>query len=95
VVFYKDRIDQVIASAKAQGLSLVLLVGNSDLDFIVEHVCRRHGLGLRQLPGVPVPAAYAAGGALFVYAEDMPMTQIPPERNTVYLSKIVLEQAAG
>jgi DNA-binding MarR family transcriptional regulator len=98
VVFYKDRIDQVIASAGARGLDLVILAGDSDLDFIVEHVCHRRGIRLMRLSGSRVPAKYAEDPgqkALFVYAENIPVSQVPPARNAFFLSKIVLEQAAG
>jgi DNA-binding MarR family transcriptional regulator len=93
VVFYKDRIDQVIASAKAEDLSGVLLVGQSDLDFIVEHCCDRHGVRLYRMPGPGVPDTKPAKKQLTVYAEDIMAAQVPGGENALFLSKIVLESA--
>ncbi|MFA6505202.1 MAG: transcriptional regulator, partial [Treponemataceae bacterium] len=43
VVFYRDRIDEAVSRSKVHGALAVLLIGVSDLDFIVEHACDRHG----------------------------------------------------
>jgi DNA-binding MarR family transcriptional regulator len=93
VVFYKDRIDQVIAWAKAENLGAVLLVGQSDLDFIVEHACNRHGITLQRIadPETLPPAAALPG--LTVYAENIMTGQVPEEKNVLFLSRIVLESA--
>jgi hypothetical protein len=44
VVFYKESIDELVRSGKEQGFEGIFLKGHSDLDFIVEHSCRKHGL---------------------------------------------------
>ena len=44
VVFYKDTIEKLIHEIKAQGYAGVLLVGVSDLDFIIEHACGKYGV---------------------------------------------------
>lgn len=44
VVFYKERIDMIIADIKTKGYRGIMLVGASDLDFIVEHACRTHNI---------------------------------------------------
>ncbi|MFZ5367313.1 MAG: winged helix-turn-helix transcriptional regulator [Spirochaetota bacterium] len=44
VVMYRDGIDAAINKAKIRGYKSVVLIGISDLDFIVEHSCLRHGL---------------------------------------------------
>jgi DNA-binding MarR family transcriptional regulator len=48
VVFYKEAIDQLMQQLTAQGFQRLVLVGSSDLDFIVEHLCRMHHLGYEQ-----------------------------------------------
>ena len=42
VVFYKEAIDSIIKSAKNNHYCGVMLIGKSDLDFIVEHSCHIH-----------------------------------------------------
>lgn len=44
VVMYREGIDAEINRAKTRGCNTVVLIGVSDLDFIVEHSCLRHGL---------------------------------------------------
>jgi DNA-binding MarR family transcriptional regulator len=95
VVFYKDRIDQVISSARAGNLTTVLLVGQSDLDFIVEHSCSRHGVRLRRLAGFEdlLAETNATPARLIIYAENIMITRAPEELNALFLSKIILESA--
>ncbi|MCX7656547.1 MAG: winged helix-turn-helix transcriptional regulator [Treponemataceae bacterium] len=42
VVVYRDLLDRIILSAKLQGHSGIILIGISDFEFIIEHVCLRH-----------------------------------------------------
>lgn len=44
VVYYREAIEEVVCQARADGYGGLVLVGNSDLDFIVEHACRRTGV---------------------------------------------------
>jgi DNA-binding MarR family transcriptional regulator len=44
VVFYKQRIENLISEVKQAGYTGVNLVGTSDVDFIVQHACFYYGL---------------------------------------------------
>ena len=44
VVYYKESIEDMVRSCKEQGYNGVFIKGKSDLDFIVEHSCRKNGL---------------------------------------------------
>jgi DNA-binding MarR family transcriptional regulator len=44
VVDYKEAIERLLADARRAGCDTVALVGRSDLDFIVEHVCAKLGM---------------------------------------------------
>ncbi len=48
VVDYKDAIERLVAGAARKGFDEVVLVGASDLDFIVEHVCAKSGVQFRR-----------------------------------------------
>ena len=88
VVKFKEAVDSLVSAAKRSGYTCVLLVGRSDLDFIVEHACERQGLEFftsienRNLQG-----------ALVVFSEDV----VPPEADkgegnhdgTQYLSRVI------
>jgi DNA-binding MarR family transcriptional regulator len=57
VVYYKEAIDTVVAEARQRGYRRVVLVGKSDLGFIVEHLSAKRGLGYaqRQVAGKAEP----------------------------------------
>ncbi len=44
VVYYKEAISELVREIKKKGYRGVVLVGKSDLDFIVEHFCIKYGL---------------------------------------------------
>lgn len=49
VVRWKDVIDDTVMQARSQGHAGILLAGSSDLAFMVEHSCQRHGLDYRHM----------------------------------------------
>jgi len=44
VVYYKEAISGLIKGVKDRGYKGIVLIGKSDLDFIVEHYCIKHNL---------------------------------------------------
>lgn len=66
---YRERIEELVLEAKAEGYSTILLVGASELEFMIDYYCVRHGVGL-------VMRAEAGGSSpkgarqLVVYAEN-------------------------
>jgi len=55
VVVYKDAVSEVIGQAKSEGYSGVELLGESDLAFIVEHECYKHGVDYRAVETTDAP----------------------------------------
>jgi len=93
VVFYKDRIDEAVAHAKAAGMQAVLLIGVSDLDFIVEHACQRHGLSFIKAVRAETAAPVRAYGVLTVFAENMGSPEVSDDtQEELYLSSILSGQ---
>jgi DNA-binding MarR family transcriptional regulator len=84
VVYYKEAIDRLLSEAATMGYRRLLLVGNSDLDFIVEHLCAKHHLAYQRLRALPSenpmePVPRAGGGKDFVlYSEN----SRPPNGNS-------------
>jgi DNA-binding MarR family transcriptional regulator len=91
VVYYKEQIGDAVYAAAENGYDTVVLVGESDLDFIVEHFCYKYGLGYRRVKGggrastagsAEPPAGAVCGPAVLtpgeypVYAEKI----VPPDR---------------
>lgn len=51
VVVYREAIEELVREAKASGFQSLLLIGRSDLDFIVRYACERNGVAyLRRDP---------------------------------------------
>ncbi len=69
VVYYKEAIDRLIQEAASQGFRRLVLVGSSDLDFIVEHLCHKHHLAFEQSRTAPDSAALEAR-AFVLYSEN-------------------------
>jgi DNA-binding MarR family transcriptional regulator len=88
VVFYRDRIDEAVSRAKIKGAQAVLLIGVSDLDFIVEHSCDRHGLPFLKAVDSGVAAAARRENVFSIHAEGI----APPAETAgedLYLSAIL------
>jgi DNA-binding MarR family transcriptional regulator len=90
VFFYKERIDLAINDAKQMGLASALLVGQSDLDFIVEHSCLRHGLNFLQIPDEEGASPLPEDSILKVYAENIPPAGKQSSINALFLSRMVI-----
>lgn len=89
VAFYRDSIDQAIRSAAGNKLSGVALVGNSDLEFIVEHISREAGLTFYKFDYTGQNNIDAH--TLTVFAEDIPVSDEPLVANRLFLSQLVLK----
>ena len=98
VVFYKEVLEDLILNAKRKKISKVVLVGVSDLDFIVEHASRHWGLSFSRIADTD-KSSKAAPDTLKIYAESIAETGVNPKagtaENTFYLSRLIMKQAAG
>jgi DNA-binding MarR family transcriptional regulator len=95
VVYYKDTIDEVIHGAKRKNVSVVLLIGISDLDFIVEHACQRWGLSFFKAVDEKTAIQALDERTFAVYAENIPDKPSLPPKNTLYLSRMLIKNPAG
>jgi DNA-binding MarR family transcriptional regulator len=93
VVFYKDKIEEAVLRAKKGNAAGVLLIGVSDLEFIVEHACQRHGMPFlkRENPG-GVPGLEQ--NTLAIFSETIPAAEAAGPKNTLYLSRVMIEKTA-
>jgi DNA-binding MarR family transcriptional regulator len=92
VAFYRDAIDRAIQNAAGKNCSTVLLIGNSDLEFIIEHVCRRAGLDFCKSDKTAV--LDDDGNVLAVFAEDIPAFGEYAAANRLFLSHLVIKTPA-
>jgi DNA-binding MarR family transcriptional regulator len=94
VVFYRDAIDDIIQKAKRKNISAVLLIGVSDLDFIVEHTCHRYGVSFLKSVDAETAVQALDDHILAVFAETIPDKAYPVPNNTLFLSRILLKHGA-
>ena len=105
VVYYKDLLEDLVNRARRRNVNAVILVGRSDLDFIVEHACRRCGMNFTRVVDDGKTAEAQISQALIIYAEGIhessrtPVPSRPTENqaavvNRFYLSRLIIKQAA-
>jgi hypothetical protein len=94
VVFYKEKIDEAIYRAKLKNFTTVLLIGISDLEFIVEHACHRHGMTFLKVVDADIAREAQGETTLAVYAETIPITRPEKKKNALYLSRMLIGKNA-
>jgi DNA-binding MarR family transcriptional regulator len=66
IIYYKNSIDDLVREVKDAGFSSLSLVGSSDVDFIVEHICGKYDIAYRQQK----EASAALTGSFILYGEN-------------------------
>jgi DNA-binding MarR family transcriptional regulator len=84
VVYYKELIGGFTRQIKARGFRGICLVGNSDLDFIVEHCCQKEGIGFHRLK------AQGEDNGLFYLFSEYAEPKKKESHNAGYLSALLL-----
>jgi DNA-binding MarR family transcriptional regulator len=92
-VYYKDSLEDIVRRAKARETAAVILVGVSDLDFIVEHACRHYGLSFLKTTETETAGKAGDRNTLRIYAESISENSRDPG-NCLYLSRLVMKQTA-
>lgn len=73
IVFYKERLEEIISNAKKKGIHTVCLFGESDLDFILEHSCSRHDITFKKFTEDLLPKSIDTT-SLFIISENCAKT---------------------
>jgi len=95
VAVYKDAIDKFVQDAAEMQMNSVLLIGTSDLEFIIEHSCHYFGLSFLKSADRNFLSEYSNANTLTVFAEDIPSRSYSAEDNKVYLSQLLIKLAAA
>ncbi|MDR0376957.1 MAG: MarR family transcriptional regulator [Spirochaetaceae bacterium] len=103
VVYHKDRIDEAVLAAKSNNFIAVLLIGASDLEFILEHACQYYGVSFLKAARSDTVSHIPEENILKVYSENIPSPEkpavsapvrdAPGRRNVLYLSSVLLGSA--
>jgi len=72
VAFYKEVLEELLIEKKRDGFTGILLVGISDLEFIVEHICLKYGIFFLN-SAIPESARKRklSGKYLYLYSETL------------------------
>jgi predicted transcriptional regulator len=91
VAFFKDTIDKLIQNAAENKANAVLLIGASDLEFIIEHSCQYFGLSFLK----SIDRHLLSGGkdkqTLVFLSENIPVSREPEAENWVFLSQLLIK----
>jgi len=75
---YRDMIEAFVMAKKRAGASRLVLAGVSDLDFLIEYACERHGLlFVKAADPAKADRLGAAAGTVIMYAEG----EVAPQRD--------------
>ncbi len=83
VVYYKEAIENLVLETKEKGYDGLLLIGASDLDFIVEYACKKHSLAY-------IKRDKAAGRILLLYSESYLPDEEEEARGRLFLQRILI-----
>ncbi|MDR1971125.1 MAG: transcriptional regulator [Treponema sp.] len=99
IMAYKDAIDRVVGQAKRKNYTVILLIGVSDLEFIIEHSCHNHGLTFLKTVDAATGRQALDSQSFGIFAETIP--EQPDGRgagktpNTLHLSRLVMRNSQG
>ncbi len=69
---YRDILEEFALSAKREGVRALVLAGASDLDFVLEYVCERHGLAFLKTADPARALALRGPESRILYGERVP-----------------------
>ena len=93
VAFYKDAIDKLIQNAAENKVNAVLLIGASDLEFVIEHSCQYFGLSFLKSTDRYLFSGGRDRYTLVFLSENIPASE-PEIKNRVFLSRLLIKSAA-
>jgi len=95
VMMYRDSIDAEINRAKLRGCTSVVLIGISDLDFIVEHSCFRHGLTYLKVVDREIAQPLFSINYFIIFSEAFEHPAASEDPNQFYLISLLAGSGEG
>jgi DNA-binding MarR family transcriptional regulator len=89
VVLYRDCLDLAINKAKCRGCTSVVLIGVSDLDFIIEHSCMRHGLTYLKVIELETVQPLLLNNYFIIFSESYEKPLAVDNPNQLYLFSLL------
>ena len=91
ITFYRDAIDEYIQKAKQNNVNTVLLIGSSDLEFILEHCCYRHGISFLKTVTEEILSVKPDIHVLVVFSESKTPQNDTDFHNSLFISDLLLK----
>jgi len=95
IACYRDAINEIIENAAENKIKAVLLLGTSDIEFIIEHSCNYYGLSFLKSADRNFIANGIDDSTLVFFAEDIPFSHENKNIKCVYISKLLLNVNRG
>ena len=92
VVAYKEAMDDLVQEIKQKGCRRLVLIGKSDLDFIVEHFCDKYRIEYQNVRGFSTDPP-GEDGDFLLYSENLEGSAAETE-NTASLHSLFLNRVA-
>lgn len=85
IVYYKDILQNLLMELQQKGVQRVVLEGQSDVDFILEHLCHKLNLQFQRTQG---SHALKEGEVILVSENQVPLIT---DGDRLYLGRILIE----
>ena len=93
VVYYKETLEGFVEEVSRLGYSGIVLVGSSDLDFVLEHICSKAKMDYERAKSMESVNA-SNENWFYLYSESLVETD-PKQVNSAYLSKMLVYSPAS
>jgi DNA-binding MarR family transcriptional regulator len=93
VVAYKEAMDELLQEIKQKGFRSLVLVGKSDLDFIVEHFCDKYRIEYRNVRSITADQP-GKDGDFLLYSEKL-RHSISEKENTASLRSLFMNRVGS
>jgi DNA-binding MarR family transcriptional regulator len=90
VVSYKEAMDELVQEIKQKGCRRLILVGKSDLDFIVEHFCDKYRIEYLNVRSI-TSDSQSQDGVFLLYSEKL-QHSVSETENTASLRTLFLKR---
>ena len=90
VVTYKEAVDELVQEIKQKGCRRLVLVGKSDLDFIVEHFCDKYRIEYRNVRDLSANPP-GEDGDFLLYSENL-KSHVLENENTASLHSLFVNR---
>jgi DNA-binding MarR family transcriptional regulator len=85
---YRERLESFVLDQLRAGIGTIVLVGSSDLDFLLEYICERHGIIFLKSADLGRTRLFAKRPGVLLIAAAKDLEPFEPETNLIRLEDI-------